>query len=739
MSAWVWVLLAISLIQTTGNARGEVSYRRDVMAILSKAGCNMGACHGNQNGKYGFKLSLRGESPGIDHNTITAEFQGRRINTWDPDKSLLLQKATTAIAHQGGKRFDRKSKYYQIIHDWIASGAPDDQEDWVKPVDIFPTPASSSFIYYPEKTIQIRVQAQFEDGTESEITDMAVYETSNTLVKVSDTGLVTSIQPGETTVIIRYLNIQKPLNLIFVPENPNFLATQWTSKNFIDQHIFQKLERLQQNASPVSHDTIFLRRVFMDLTGLPPSEQEIQEFLTHPAPDKRALWTEKLLETREFAEFWALKWADLLRVEEKQLDRKGVRAFYQWLQLGIANHKPIDELARDIISARGSSYGNPATNFFRANRSATQRGVATAQVFLGTRLQCAECHNHPFDKWTQNDYYSWASAFASIDYKILENNKRDGLDKHEFIGEQIIFDSSRTSINNPSTELPAPARALGAEQILPTGDMRRHALADWLTAPENRQFARVQVNRIWSHLMGRGLVHPVDDFRSTNPASHPSLLEDLTSLLINNDYQIRAVIKAIISSMAYQRSSTIIESNTLDDEVNYARVIPRRYTGEQILDAQCQALDVSVPFNGYAPGTRAAQIPGVEAIRARSKSPSSGDKFLKIFGKPMRLLTTDEERTCSSNMTQAFQMISSPLIHSLIADPNNILNPLASSSENDSRDAIKSLYLRFLSRPPSIEELEHLAGYVQSQNNLRNALEDISWALVNSKEFLFRF
>lgn len=740
--AVLFLLLSLmGLTRIAGGTEDSVSFRRDVMAVLSKTGCNMGACHGNKNGKYGFKLSLRGENPDFDFHSITGEYESRRINKWIPEASLILAKATSQIAHEGGKRFDKNSKYYRIIRNWIDQGAKDNKDGWIDPVDLHVFPDSPHYVYAPKTKVQIQAIAKFADGSKSNVADMAVYEASNNLATISSDGVVTFTQPGETTIIVRYLGIQKPIHIAFVPENNNYKSIEVTASNFIDQNVNQKLERLRQVPSPTCSDETYLRRVYMDLIGLPPSSETVEDFISSHDPFKRQSLIIELLESREFSEFWASKWADILRVEEKVLDRKGVRAFYQWIQTSIATHKPLDRFAYEIITARGSTYKNPPTNFFRANRSPTQRAVATAQVFLGTRLQCAECHNNPFDRWTQNDYYGWAPAFSSIQFKIQENNRKDGLDKNEFIGEQVLYDDGTHSIENPTSSEKVPARLLGGQKDLPAGKERKSILANWLVSAENRQFAKVQANRVWSHLMGRGLVEPVDDFRSTNPATHPQLLENLTDFLINNNFQIRPLISLIVSSETYQRSSQILDENIFNDPKNYARNIPRRFTGEQILDAQSKALDVSIKYNGYVLGTRASQIPGVMAIRTRSKTLSDGDKFLKIFGKPQRMLTTDEERTCDPNITQAFQLISSPLIHRLITNHQNVLAQLISNKDLNLDGIVEELYLRFLSRKPLPSERAHFSEYISKQGNenLRAAAEDITWALVNSKEFLFRY
>ncbi len=722
----------------TGRQGVNVSFRNEVMAVLSKAGCNMGACHGNKNGKYGFKLSLRGESPEADHHAVTGEFHGRRINPWLPGQSLILAKATGEIPHEGGRRFGRDSRYFAILESWIESGAPDDGDEARLPVSIEVTPSGTQFIEYPVRSLEIRAMVTYEDGRTEDVSDLAVYESSNPIVEISMGGVVQSLQPGETTILVRYLHLQKAIPVAFIPSNPDFVPMDAPVAGFIDQHINRKLEKLKQHPAGRCDDATFMRRAWLDLTGITPPAGAVIPFIESTDESRRHRLIEELMETPEFASFWAQKWADLLKVEEKTLDRKGVMSFYQWIRTGIANDRPLDEFAAGIIAASGSTYTTPPANFYRANRTATERSVAAAQVFLGTRLQCAECHNHPFDRWTQNDYYSWASAFATVDYRVLENRRRDSNDQHEFVGEQVVFDRPDGMVRNPTSGKMALPRALGSEQILPDGAARRETLAEWMTSPDNRQFARVQVNRIWYHLMGRGLVEPVDDFRATNPPSHPRLLEELTDLFIEEGFRIRPVIRAVMNSEAWQRSSFRHVGNPVDDPVNYARCVPGRLSGEQILDSITRALEAPVEFNGYAPGTRAIEIPGVEAIRARYRRPSDGDKFLKVFGKPPRLLSTDEERTCSPTMTQAFQLVSGPLVNELVSRPDNRLSRLDNPSVSPEH-ALIDLFCAFISRPPTDAEVQHFLDYLNSQPSRRHALEDISWALINSKEFLFRY
>jgi hypothetical protein len=367
-----------------------------------------------------------------------------------------------------------------------------------------------------------------------------------------------------------------------------------------------------------------------------------------------------------------LKWSDILRNEEKVLDATGVEKFYTWIRDSFARGRPLDEFVRQLIVARGSTYEHPAANYHRACRDAATRGEAAARLFLGTRLQCAQCHNHPFDRWTQDDYYSWAALFARIDYKIVDNKRLDDLDKNEFVGEQIVLVKDEGEVNDPRTGQKAPPRFLGERRGLAADADRLAELADWLTSPANQSFAKAQVNRIWYHLMGRGLVEPVDDFRETNLASHPDLLDALAADLVANGFDVRHVMRRIMNSRTYQLSAAPNQTNG-DDETNFSRAIPRRLTAEQLLDAQAQVMAVPVDFNGYDPGLRAGQLPGVRKVRLRKKPPSSGDRFLMAFGKPERLIACECERSDTSTLSQAMLLISGEGLHELLTRQDNCL------------------------------------------------------------------
>jgi len=717
-------------------AADEISFRNDVMAVLSKAGCNAGACHGNKSGKAGFKLSLRGQDAEQDYLTLTRDTFARRTNPLDPDQSLILLKPTTAIAHEGGLRFNRDSQEYQILRNWIAAGTPADSASVPRLTKIDVTP-KEQILVDPQNSTQLHVIASFSDGSQKDVSTLAVYEQATELAKISPAGLVTRDRTGETTVVVRFLNLQQPVRLAFLPSRPTFVWSNPQPANYIDEQIFAKLRSFRINPSKPATDGEFVRRAYLDLLGILPTADEARAFVSDQSPDKRARLVDELLNRPEFADFWALKWADLLRLEERALDKKGVTAFHHWIRESIASNKPLDQFVREMIAGRGSTYINPAANYYRANRDPVTRAEATAQLFLGTRLQCAQCHNHPFDRWTQDDYYSWAAVFSRIGYKVLENRRRDNNDSHEFIGEQIVYESRDGSVKNARTNQPALPRLLGtSDSDFPDDQSRLDHLASWLTSPENPFFAKSQANRIWFNLMGRGIVDPIDDFRATNPPSHPQLLDALAKDFVDHHFDVRYLIRLIMNSQAYGLSSEPNDTN-LDDEINYSHVLPRRLSAEQLLDATHQVAGVPTNFNGYPEGIRASQVAGVQAERRRGPKNSAADRFLTIFGRPQRLLTCECERSGETTLNQAFQLISGPEISQLLSNPGNRLAALLASHQSPGQ-IINDLYWTSLSRPPTSIELSESVKYLTESKDKRQALEDITWALVNAKEFVLR-
>jgi hypothetical protein len=711
-----------------------VSFRNDVMAVLSTAGCNAGACHGNKNGKGGFRLSLRGQDAEADLLSLTRDADARRVNLMDPDQSLILLKPTAQLAHQGGLRFHADSTEYRIIRRWIAGGAGRDDAS-VPTLEQLEVSPSEQILVEPADRVQIRATAVFSDGSRRDVSELCVYEQSSDLARVQPGGLVVrKDRPGETAVVVRYLQRQEVVRLAFVPARPGFRWDDPVAGNFIDSEIFAKLKTLRMNPSGDCTDGEFARRAFLDLLGIGPSPDELREFLADTSSDKRPRLIDRLLDRPEYAEFWALKWSDLLRNEEITLDRKGVQAFHGWVRQQIAANRPLDQFVRDLVSATGSTYKNPPANYYRANRDPMTRGEATAELFMGVRLQCARCHNHPFDHWTQDDYYNWADVFARVDYKVIENRRTDKNNAHEFVGEQIVLEKNNGDVDDPRPGHSTRPMLLGVADPVPADQSRLEALAQWITSPKNPGFARTQVNRIWFNLMGRGLVDPVDDFRATNPATHPKLLDLLADEFVSHGYDARYIIRLIMNSRTYGLSSEPNETNA-DDDSNYSHVIPRRLTAEQLLDSAHRVMQTPAEFNGYAQGTRAGQLSGVRV--PRGETPTLADQFLVTFGKPPRLLVSECERSNETSLGQAFQLISGPEMARMLSSPDNRIGRMTAAGESDAR-IIEELYLAALSRKPTEEEAGALRDHVSRAPSRRDGLEDAAWALLNAKEFVLR-
>jgi len=713
----------------------RVSFSHDVMAVLSKAGCNLGTCHGNANGKGGFKLSLRGQDPDLDYLALTHGEFGRRVNTAEPAASLIFLKGSMQRAHEGGRRFSVDSWEYRTLLHWIAGGAGSDVGRKSPLAELVVTPAEA-FVVEPTETAQLRAVARFKDGATRDVTATAVYETSNKLVEVSPAGTVRRIGFGESTVLVRYLDRQVPVRVAFLRHRPDFSWPATAANNYIDEHVQEKLRALRIRPSPLADDTTFLRRAAYDLCGLIPTADVARAFVADTALDKRAALVERLLDRPEFADFWALKFADLLRVEEKTLDRKGVQNLHAWIRRTIEQDRPLNRMMAELVAGRGSTYVSPAANYYRAQRDPVMRAETTAQVMLGVRLQCAKCHNHPFDAWTQTDYYRWTSLFATVDYKVFDLERRDKNDKHEFDGEQFVWFDRGREFDDPRTGRPRPPRVLGAGVDVPPGTDRLASLADWLAGDANPFFSRAQANRAWFHLFGRGLVDPIDDFRATNPASHPELLDALAADFARNDFRLKPLLRTILASRTYQLSGETDETNA-DDETNFSHALPRTLAAEPLLDALTQVMEAPVKFNGYPLGIRAVQVPGVRAIRPRDEPLTSADAFLEKFGKPPRLLTCECERTADVTLGQAFQLISGPLVDKLLTSEGNRIARLAASKEPTAM-LLDDLFWSTLSRGPTAEESMKLSEYVETASDRRSAWEDVVWGLVNSKEFLLR-
>jgi hypothetical protein len=704
------------------------SFRNDVMAVLSRAGCNQGACHGSLNGKGGFKLSLRGEDHEFDRLALTRDTFARRISPHRPAESLLLRKATGAVAHEGGPRFGSDSLEYAILRDWIAAGCPNDPPTLPRLTKLEVTPRQAILIE-PDDRLRLNVKGQFADGSMRDLARLAVYETTSVgIVNVSPAGEVVKQQPGELVILVRYLDKQVPVQVAFIPAREQFVWRDVPLTSAIDRLLFPQFKALRLTPSELAGDSMFLRRAYLDAIGVLPSVEETRAFLADARSDKLERLIDSLLERPEFADYWAQKWADLLRNEEKALDRKGVRVFHRWLRDRIAAGAPLNEFAREIIAGRGSTYASPPANFYRSLREPYARAEAVAQVFLGTRIGCAKCHNHPFDRWTQNDYHDFTAFFGTIDYRILENNRRDKLDKHEFDGEQVVLVTRESSLKHPRTGAPLRPRLLGEAAPVPTESDRLLALADWVAAKDNSFFARAQANRVWYHLLGRGLVDPIDDFRPTNPAVNQRLLDCLAGRFAASNFDLRAIVREIMRSRTYQFSSETGATNH-DDETHFSRALIQPLEAEQLLDGVCQVLDVPVKFNGYPLGTRAGQVAALqqpEGGRRGARRNDMAEKFLKLFGKPERLLSCECERSDDTGMLQSFQLLTGELLHSLLSEENNRIGKLIAQGKTDA-EIVETFYLAALSRYPTAAEKEKLTAFVSRAKDRPAALEDFVW------------
>jgi hypothetical protein len=729
MLASASLLLLVQIWSSSAGAAPTAPFEREVMAVLSRAGCNSGACHGNLNGKGGFKLSLRGEDPTADFATLTRDMHARRVDAHSPDQSLLLLKAAGQVPHEGGVRFNKSSLEYGILRAWIATGCRTDPPHAPRLVSISVDPASR-IVFEPADRFQVRVRAKFGDGAERDVTDLAAFEFTTTgTARITAGGEVIREQIGETVLLARYLGQVVPVRVAFLPDRPSPDLSNVPVHHEIDRLARNQWKELRIAPAPLTGDHVFLRRVFLDTIGLLPTPEESREFLASTDANKRARLIDSLLARPEFAEFWAQKWSDLLRNEEKSLDRKGVAVFHRWIAAQLAADRPLNEFARDILAARGSTYANPPANFWRAVRDPLVRAESAAQVFLGVRIACARCHNHPFDRWTMDDYYGFASFFSRIDYRVLENKRRDELDKHEFVGEQIVFSKRDGEMIHPRTKKPAVPRFLGGGEAGDASD-RLDAIAEWVANPDNPFFARAQANRVWLHLMGRGLVDPNDDFRATNPPSNPELLTWLTKDFADGGFRLKPLVKRILMSRTYQLASA-------ENESHFSAAIIQPLKAEQLLDALARVSGSSARFRGYPRGLRATQLPATPQSGGRSGTGSVAEQFLKTFGKPERLLTCECERNDDPGLLQAFQMITGELQNAMIRDPDNRIGKLLDANRTDA-EILEELHLAALCRPPTEAETRKLLAHVAAAKDRRTAWEDVLWAIVNSKEFLVR-
>jgi len=687
-----------------------------VLVALNKANCSTGACHGSPSGKGGFRLSLRGYDPVLDQETLIREVFNRRTNVMNPDASLLLQKPLMQVPHGGGRRLGKDSVSHQMLRTWIAEGMQLDTATTPRcvKVEVFP---KTRVLERPAHTQQLLVLATFADGTVRDITRVACYSSSDEAVAtVDDEGFVIGHDRGETAVLVRYMEHMETSYLMFLKNIENFQWTNPPEANFVDKLVFDKLKKMQILPSDIAGEEEFVRRVYLDVIGLLPTPEEAQKFLADTSPDKRNKLIDELLERPEYAEFWSLRWGDLLRVNNKQVTSAGVHKFRRWILAQIRDNKPYDQFVRELLTAAGSTFDNPPANYFRTAGETNDCTETTSQVFLGIRIQCAKCHNHPFERWTQDNYYGIGAFFNRVQRKKTDNPE-----------EMVVWIARGGEITQPRTgKQMKPWMPLKGDADLPAEDDRREALMTWLTSADNPFFPQAEVNRLWGYLIGRGIVEPVDDFRASNPPSNEPLLAALSAEFVKSGFDRKHILKTILKSRTYQLSSKKNDFNK-DDVKYFSHARTRLLGAEQLLDAICQVTGVSEKYAGLPAGTRATQLP----------SPDVNNYFLKVFGQPPREMACACERSSESNLSQALQMINGPLVHGKLRDGNNRLQNLIKAKKTDA-EIIEELYLAALARKPTPEEVGEAAKYVSGQPDRTKALEDVCWAMLNAKEFLFQ-
>jgi hypothetical protein len=702
-----------------------VSFRHEVVAALNVGGCNQGACHGTPNGKNGFRLSLRGADPAADFLALTRDQLGRRADRLDPAESLMLRKGQGTMPHEGGVRWRTGGNAVECVRGWLAGGLPDDPPGLPGVVRLEIVPGERVAMS-PARWQQLAAVAHFADGSSRDVTRLTVFSTSDaTVADVSEAGRVEFQRAGEVAVLCRYLETMQTVRLTYLEPKPGFVWPDPAEYNAVDRHVFAKLWQFQIAPSDVCTDAEFLRRVSLDLTGALPTPDQARAFLADPSSDKRSKLIDRLLESPAYADFWALKWADLLRSSRKAVQVKGALGVQEWLRTHLAADTPFDQVVRELLTASGSSADHPAANYFRVARDPQSLAETTAQLFCGIRLQCAKCHNHPFERWTQDDYYGLSAYFARVRTKPDPAQTPAG--RGATPAAEVVYADRAGEVTHPRSGHRVAPRPLGgpAAEPDPARD-RREALADWLAAPGNPFFARSMANRVWFHLFGRGIVEPVDDFRDSNPPASAELLDFLARDFAKHHFRLKHLIRTVLDSRAYQLSARTNPTNTADGRL-FSHAMPRLLTAEQLLDALCDVTGVPERYAGLPPGTRAVQLPDGEM----------NHPFLKSFGQPARELPCECERDGDSNLTQALQLTSGPTLHEKLRQPENRIGRLLASNR-PAGEMLEELYLAALGRPPLPAEVEAARTYLAQATDPRKGWEDVLWALFNSHEFLFR-
>lgn len=709
----------------------EVGFVRDVAPVLSKVGCNAGTCHGSAKGKNGFKLSLRGYDPEFDYQALINDVSGRRFNRAKVEESLMLLKPTAEVPHEGGQILKAGSREYQILQDWIAQGTKYEEAAKVRAVRVEVLPAEIH-LDLPGRSQQVIVLAHYANGKVRDVTRDASLSSNNEEVAVVKGFTVTGVRRGEAAVLVRYEGNYATQQIAVMGDRSGYEWVEVPEFNHVDKHVNAKLRKMKILPSDLCTDAEFIRRVSLDLTGVPPEVDRVKAFLadTTPTREKRAKLVDELLGSKDYVEAWANKWADLLQCSSENLGVKGVWQYREWIREAVASNKPYDKMVSEILLASGSSYQNPAANYYRVLREPGRIAEDVSQTFLGVRFNCNKCHDHPFERWTQNQYYEMSAYFARVSFKQgtvgTKTVKDEGTSTQRIYAEETVYQN----YNGGEVEHPRHGKAVkaqvpfGAAKETQENEDRRKAFVNWLTAKENPMFAKSMANRVWSYFFGMGIIDPVDDIRASNPPSNPELLEALTKEFLASDFNVKELMRTICNSRTYQLSYQPNKWNE-DDKINFSHAHTRRLSAEQLYDSVMRVTEAKLAPANLPRGIRAAEIPD-------GKVP--GEDFLTLFGRPKRQSACECERSSNLTLSHAMSLINGSLIGEAVSAPDNRIKRLVESEKEDAK-VVEQLYLAILSRPPSEKEIK-MADFAGAPSRLEGA-QDLAWALLNSPAFLF--
>jgi hypothetical protein len=695
----------------------QISFKQDVMPVFMRSGCNSGGCHGAARGKDGFRISLFGFDPDGDYYRLTREMNGRRINLAVPGESMLLEKACGKVPHTGGKKITEGDEYYQTIVRWLEADAPQDAPNVALPVSMEVYPPGAVLDGKGE-TQRLVVRAKYSDGTDRDVTKLALFLTNNenaAKIQSDGEGSITGGERGEAFVMARFHTFTLGVPVITLPKGQQFAWPNPPSNNYIDELVYAKLKKLRIEPSGTCDDSTFIRRVYLDVIGTLPTPEEYGRFMVSTLPNKRELLVDELIDRKEFAEVWVLKWAELLQVrtDPNRISYKAMLGYYNWLQEKIAQNVPTDKWVKELLGSSGGTFKSPATNYYQNETDILKVTENVAQVFMGMRIQCAQCHNHPFDRWTMDDYYGFASFFTQV-------GRKGGDDPREL----VVFNAGGGEVNHPVKARPMKPKFLGGAEPDVAGKDRRQVLADWLASPENPYFAKNLANIVWAHFMGQGIIHDVDDVRISNPASNQELLDELGKRFTAYNYDFKKLVKDICTSRAYQRATVANKSNE-GDMRNFAKGPIRRIRPETMLDIITQVTETKNKFPGLPLGARAVQIADGQV----------SNYFLTTFGRPQRETVCSCEVRLEPTLSQSLHLMNGDTVAPKIQQGNLVGKMLL--EKRTPAQIIEAIYIRCLSRSPTADERKTLEALVAAEKDKKQALEDVFWSVLNSREFLF--